>query len=114
LRQDKHHNSGSRGALDSLFGRIFCGKPVPTFPENAFSVRNPVIENKENFAQTKPVPTDLEVDSAVQRLSPNWTRPLPRAGSGHTSRILQSLAHGRSHSVVVETKRSPRRRVGSP
>jgi hypothetical protein len=73
-----------------------------------------VIENKENFAQTKPVPTDLEVDSAVQRLSPNWTRPPPRPGSGHTSRILQSLAHGRSHSVVVETKRSPRRRVGSP
>jgi hypothetical protein len=25
----------SESALDSLFDRIFCGKPVPTFPENA-------------------------------------------------------------------------------
>ena len=24
-------------ALDSLVGRIFCGKPVPTFPENALT-----------------------------------------------------------------------------
>src|SRR5713101_775129 len=24
-------------ALDSLFDRIFCGKPVPTFPENALA-----------------------------------------------------------------------------
>jgi hypothetical protein len=27
----------SESALDSLFDRIFCGKPVPTFPENALA-----------------------------------------------------------------------------
>ena len=29
----------SEGALDSLFDRIFCGKPVSTFPENALGFR---------------------------------------------------------------------------
>src|SRR5882724_11350149 len=30
----------SEGALDSLFDRIFCGKPVSTFPENAQPLHN--------------------------------------------------------------------------
>src|SRR6266566_9750974 len=31
----------SESALDSLFDRIFCGKPASTFPENALAVTLP-------------------------------------------------------------------------
>ena len=65
--------------------------------------------NKENFIRADPVPTDAEIELAVGRLRPNWTRGVPRARTGGASHILQSLAHGRSHAVVLEIKRSPRR-----
>ena len=66
-------------------------------------------KNKENFVQTYREPADGEIESAVERLSSNWTRAVPRPRTGGTSYILQSLAHGRSHAVVLEIKRSPRR-----
>jgi hypothetical protein len=50
----------------------------------------------------------------VERLSPNWTRAVPRLRTGGASHILRKLAHGRSHAVVLESKRSPRRLGGSP
>jgi len=62
--------------------------------------------NKENFIRADPVPTDAEIELAVERLRPNWTRGVPRSRTGGTSHILQSLAHGRSHAVVLEIKRS--------
>src|SRR5438128_2001472 len=65
--------------------------------------------NKENFIRADSVPTDAEIELAVGRLRPNWTRGVPRARTGGASHILQSLAHGRSHAVVLEIKRSPRR-----
>ena len=73
-----------------------------------------MIKNKENLARTNPVPTDAEIESAVERLGPNWTRVVPRPRTGGASHILQSLAHGRSHAVVLEIKRSHRRLGGSP
>ena len=63
---------------------------------------------KENFVQVDRMPTDGEIELAVERLSPNWTRGAPRPRTTGTSYILQSLAHGRSHAVVREIKRSPR------
>ena len=65
--------------------------------------------NKENFIRADPVPTDAEIELAVGRLRPNWTRGVRRSRTGGASHILQSLAHGRSHAVVLEIKRSPRR-----
>ena len=59
-------------------------------------------------------PADGEIESAVERLSSNWTRAVSRPRTGGTSYILQSLAHGRSHAVILESKRSPRRLGGSP
>jgi hypothetical protein len=72
-----------------------------------------MIKNKENFARINPVPTDMDIESAVERLGPNWTRISPRPRTGDASHILQSLAHGRSHTVVLEIKRSHRRLFGS-
>jgi hypothetical protein len=71
-------------------------------------------KNKENFVRADLAPTDGEIELAVERLSPNWTRAVPRPRTGGTSYILQSLAHGRSHAVVLEIKRSPRRLGDSP
>jgi hypothetical protein len=71
-------------------------------------------KNKENFVPADRAPTDGEIDLAVERLSPNWTRAAARPRTGGTSYILQSLAHGRSHAVVLEIKRSPRRLGDSP
>jgi hypothetical protein len=65
-------------------------------------------KNKENFVRADRALTDGEIELAVERLSPNWTRAGPRPRTGGTSYILQSLAHGRSHAVVLEIKRSPR------
>jgi hypothetical protein len=73
-----------------------------------------MIKNEENLARTNPVPTDVEIESAVERLGPNWTRVIPRPRTGGASQIFQNLAHGRSHAVVVEIKRSHRRPGGSP
>jgi hypothetical protein len=70
--------------------------------------------NKENFVLADPVPTDAEIELAAKRLKPNWTRVVPRPRTGGASHILQSLAHGRSHAVVLEIKRSPRRLGGLP
>jgi hypothetical protein len=70
---------------------------------------NQMTKNKVNLVQAAPVPTDGEIELAVGRLSPNWTRVAPRPRNSGTSCILQSLAHGRSHAVVREIKRSPRR-----
>ena len=70
-------------------------------------------KNKENFLRADRAPTD-EIELAVERLNPNWTRAVPRPRTGGTSYILQSLAHGRSHAVVLEIKRSPRRLGDSP
>jgi len=69
--------------------------------------------NKEKFVLADPAPTDAKIELAVKRLKPNWTRVVPRPRTGVASHILQSLAHGRSHAVVLE-KRSPRRLVGLP
>ena len=71
-------------------------------------------ENKENFVRADRAPTDVEIELAVERLSPNWARAAPRPRTGGKSYILQSLAHGRSHAVVLEIKRSPRRLGDSP
>ena len=71
-------------------------------------------KNKENFARADWAPTDGEIELAVERLSPNWARAAPRSRTGGISYILQSLAHGRSHAVVLEIKRSPRRLGDSP
>jgi hypothetical protein len=71
-------------------------------------------KNRENFARADRAPTHGEIDLAVERLGPNWTRAAPRPRTGGTSYILQSLAHGRSHAVVLEIKRSPRRLGHSP
>jgi hypothetical protein len=71
-------------------------------------------KNKENFVRADRPPTAGEIELAVERLSPNWTRASPRPRTGGTSYILQSLAHGRSHAVVLEIKRSPRRLGVSP
>jgi hypothetical protein len=69
-------------------------------------------KNKENFVRGYRVPADGEIELAVERLSSNWTRAVPRSRTGGTSYILQSLAHGRSHAVVLEIKRSTRRPGG--
>ena len=71
-------------------------------------------KNKENFVRADRALTDGEIELAVERLSPNWTRVVPRPHTGGTSYILQSLAHGRSLAVVLEIKRSPRRPGDSP
>ena len=71
-------------------------------------------ENKEKFVRANRVPTNGEIELAVERLSPNWARAAPRPRTGGISCILQSLAHGRSHAVVLEIKRSPRRLGDSP
>ena len=71
-----------------------------------------MIESNEILARTHSVPTDVEIELAVERLGPNWTRVVPRPRTGGASRILQSLAHGRSHTVVLEIKRSLRRGGG--
>jgi hypothetical protein len=71
-------------------------------------------KNKENFVRADRAPTDREIDLAVERLNPNWAHAAPRPRTGGTSHILQSLAHGRSHAVVLEIKRSPRRLGDSP
>jgi len=67
-----------------------------------------MIRNKENLARTYPLPTDVEIESAVQRLGPNWICVVPRPRTRGASHILQKLGHGRSHAVVLEIKRSPR------
>jgi len=66
-------------------------------------------QNRENFVPADRAPTDGEIELAVERLSSNWTRAAPRPRTGGTSYILQSLAHRRSHAVVLEIKRSPGR-----
>jgi hypothetical protein len=71
-------------------------------------------ENKEKFVRANRVPTNGEIELAVERLSPNWARAAPRPRTGGISYILQSLAHGRSHAVVLEIKRLPRRLGDSP
>ncbi len=71
-------------------------------------------KNRENFVQADRAPTEGEIELAVERLSQNWTRAAPRPRTGGTSYILQSLAHGRSHAVVLEIKHSPRRFGDSP
>jgi hypothetical protein len=65
-------------------------------------------KNKENFVRADRVPTDGEIELAVDRMSPNWTRAVPRPRTGGTNYILQRLAHGRTHAVVLQIKRSPR------
>jgi hypothetical protein len=71
-------------------------------------------QNRENFVPADRALADGEIELAVERLGPNWTRAAPRTRTGGTSYILQSLAHGRSHAVVLEIKRSPRRLGDSP
>jgi hypothetical protein len=66
-------------------------------------------KNKENLVRANRAPTNVEIELAVERLSPNWVRAAPRSRTGGKSYILQSLAHGRSHAVVLEIKRSSRR-----
>ena len=44
-----------------------------------------------------------------ERGARGWARAAPRPRTGGKSYIIQSLAHGRSHAVVLEIKRSPLR-----
>jgi hypothetical protein len=67
-------------------------------------------ENKEKFVRADRVPTNGEIELALERLSPNWARAAPRPRTGGISYILQSL----SHAVVLEIKRLPRRLGDSP
>jgi hypothetical protein len=69
-------------------------------------------KNKGNFVRADPVPTDAEIELAVERLRSNWTRVVPRPRTGGASHIFQNLAYGCSHAVVLEIKRSPRRPGG--
>jgi hypothetical protein len=62
-------------------------------------------KNKENFVRADRALTDGEIELAVERLSPNWTRAGPRPRTGGTSYILQSLAH------AARTRRSWRSNV---
>jgi hypothetical protein len=71
-------------------------------------------KNKENFVRVCLAPADVEIESAVERLNTNWSRAVSRPRAGSTSCILQRLAHGRSHEVVLEIKRLPRRLGDSP
>jgi hypothetical protein len=71
-------------------------------------------KNKETFVRADRAPRDGEIELAVERLSTNWASAAMRPRTGGTSYILQSLAHGRSHAVVLEIKRSPRRLGDSP
>jgi hypothetical protein len=68
--------------------------------------------NKESRRANR-LPTNMEIESAVERLGPNWTPAAARLRTGGPSHIFQSLAHGRSHVVALEIKRSPRRIGGS-
>jgi hypothetical protein len=66
-------------------------------------------KNKENLVRADWAPRDVDIELAVERLSPNWARAAPRPRTWGKSYIIQSLAHGRSHAVVLEIKRSSRR-----
>jgi len=57
--------------------------------------------------------TDVEIEAAAERLSLKWTPSALRQRPAGTSQILQKLAHGRSHAVALEIKRSQRRVGGS-
>ncbi len=37
-----------------------------------------MIKSKDDYVPAEPVPTDVEIDSAVERLSPDWARAVPR------------------------------------
>ena len=64
--------------------------------------------------QDDTVPTDAEIEAAAERLGPRWLETAARLKAGSVSRIVQSLAHGRSHAVTVEVKRAPRRGQKAP
>jgi len=68
-----------------------------------------MIKSKDDDVPADPVPTDVEIDSAVERLSPDWARAVPRPHNAGASYVVQRLAHGRSHAVILEIKRSPRK-----
>ena len=70
------------------------------------------MDNKDDISlPAKPASTDHDIDAAAVRLSEQWTRPGARGrGAGL---IVQRLAHGRTHPVTLEIKRSPRRPNGS-
>ncbi len=70
--------------------------------------------DKKEARKTAAVPTDAEVAAEAERLELSWGRPAARPrSSAAPGRILQSLAHGRSHVVALEIKRPRRRRGGS-
>jgi hypothetical protein len=60
-----------------------------------------------------PMPTDAEIAAAAERLSQTWRNPAPRAHGGGATKINQSLARGRSHTVACEVKRPPRNSGGT-
>ncbi len=66
-------------------------------------------KSKDDYVPAEPVPTDVEIDSAVERLSPEWARAVARPHNAGASHVIQRLAHGRSHAVTLEIKRSPRK-----
>jgi hypothetical protein len=39
-------------------------------------------KNKENLVRADPAPTEVEIELAVERLSPNWARAAPRPRTG--------------------------------
>jgi hypothetical protein len=78
------------------------------------NIVNRMIKNKENLVRADSASTGAEIELAVERLSPNWIRAVPRQRTGGASHILQNLARGHAHAVVLEIKRSPRRLDGLP
>lgn len=62
---------------------------------------------------SEPMPTDAEIAAAAERLSQTWRNPAPRAHGAGASKINQSLARGRSHTVACEIKRPPRNSGGT-
>jgi hypothetical protein len=72
------------------------------------------MHKKQKHVETPdPMPTDAEIAAAAERLSQIWRNPAPRTHATGTSRIHQSLARGRSHTVACEIKRTPRNSGGS-
>jgi len=64
---------------------------------------------KGHMESTNPIPTNAEIEAAAERLSPTWVHSAPRSPTPGARQIHLSLARGRSHTVAVEIKRSPRR-----
>ena len=70
-------------------------------------------ESKNDGRPPNPVPTDGDIDLAVERLNANWTQTSQRPRNSSGGHVVQTLARGRAHVVTVEVKRPPGRPRGS-